>query len=1088
MPARGRRGNTEVTPQCLRGPALAKKRSSSLSSQSEASVLPSTPTHHPEHGLEICLDTEQNLEEDDLSTLMTLENELGYSDEGEGRSLNERLARVSDPVAFMTNASYSKAWEDPLSEDGFFGQARAECASLMACFSDSLLLPHGDSAVAYLTKLDEVYAAIVATASLSSREIRDAARREEVAYGIVALVDLAYGELHTMEPEHVGEEHLSRAMQSVKDFRLFMLAWPAASGMSEHTVADPRLYGNFLQTFERYRQILNQYGHLEDRGGDATGTSRKEVKKGDGYYARDSESFDQAVLDHGGLMALALKSYGLEADRIQKYGLQIAEMVERLLDGEFREDTEREFIAALREHVGGGQASEAFYQRIIEDITSAGVETWLVREHSELIEERLREVQRDRGEIYGQAQESSSHIDDATGHAKSREDNIGLDVSFDDLRDEPGAQDAYNEGAETTYRYMDDVTLGHHNQVSQSSPRVHGHLESVYYQELYGLTQEAHYHGTAKQDQYIAGTFSEQEIAIRSVDQSAADDALAKAKEQRRLADDKYQHANIMHGDMKEDIEGIEQMFMEADYHNTKAKTYTHAIDLERNPELAYAKDLLIDEQDALDQRLSELSREYEDLKSYHDSLNHLLSQLDQDISAYDPERLRVPVPTAVVDGVELRQERYDNVKVTLNFPIPAAPVLSVYGYIEGTSTKSSRMDGSDLWSKARVEIGGGVRADLWLVQVAIGAAGFFEAEVRGDVDPATVLRRGAEELLRWVYAWWYNARPIGSRVLGAVEEANSVVNSVFRAAQSKIGDPDFDDYVTRGAREQLSDAYSPLVKTFADLGFSGVEADLYDSVLGIIDFQMINDRLKALDGADEEEAREELVALSREHATMYQSGYDELEGTLAEADPGRNDPDVRFTAGVALDVSASLGRPKTSQLKASSRSTLTIRDGDGEGFDLSVHATTSRKLKVESKGASIEVGDSTMYSSSGELERSLMAEVVVPLASAPDDVSLLAEALKTRAIALADSSIGGPSAESVQSSLMEVKWEDLLSLGGIGSNLSLRVGIDFIRKGSGVSGRLSIGIEQGREASLGGKGLSVDVEMTSGYRVVLDF
>lgn len=1020
-----------------------------------------------------------------------------------GGSLGERVARVSDPVAFMGRASYNAAYEDPTSEDGFYGQARAECASLIGAFEGSAMLPHAEATVAYLTALDQVYADIVATTEVPRSELRSSTVREEMADAVIQGVDQAHGALSEIQPEDLGEEHHERALQSMKDFRLFMMAWPAASARSDDTDADPKLCMNFLQTFERYRQILNYYGELEARGGDEENTKTTRVKKGDGYHANTSEDLDQAAQDHGGHMVLALKSYGSEAERIQQYGQQIAEVVVRLLDGEFDADNvEEEFIEALRSHVGGGQASERFYQRVIDGIVEAGLQTWLAKEHAGLLEEAMVDL-KSLGIASGKAiEDTQESFGEAKKHAKSKEDNYDLDQGVDELLQHEDSRKVYWKGYGEAY---DDPTEIRERQTTVEyggryggtmpvdvGPRTdRGYDQATYERVHIQNMKSADASGEAAAEEYVlTEKLSPQEVGIRNVDQEGADHALKKALEKKDETDRSFKKAKALHEQTTEANAKVETLFLQTVYYNTQAKKYTKAIDDEAMPELRVAKQKLLSEQEAIDGAVVRLHSEYKKLKAYHKELDNLVEQLDKDLRAYDPERLKVPKPTATVDGIELRQERYDTIKLELSFPIPAVPVLSVFGYVEGTSGQSTDMEGGDLWSMARIEAGGGVRADLWLVQAALTVAGFFEAEVRGDANPAEVIQRGTEELMRWVYAWWYEARPVGPKLLAAAAEANSGVHDVLDTAEKKLGTGDFDRFVSEGAETALMEAIAPVAGALVKMGFSGGSSEVMGALSGLIDADIVRDRLAELQGVDQEEARAALEELRGDYIGSYQMGYADLESTLDDSDPGKNDPDVKFTAGVSISASASFGSPKAAQLSASSSSTFTIRDGEGEGYDTSVQNTRSRKLTASIAGGEASVGDSTMMSTSGDLEQSILGELVLPLGSAPDDVSLIADLLRNRVVEIAQGGLNHRSAGEMLDSLEGVNWKSLLSLGGIRSNLSLRVKVDLTsnaRTGN-VSGKLTVGIEQGRDQSFGVAGLTANVEMTSGYQVVLDF
>ncbi|MFO0747201.1 MAG: hypothetical protein U1F43_16280 [Myxococcota bacterium] len=293
------------------------------------------------------------------------------------------VVKVTDPVAFMTSAdakgqkgkgSYAQAIGDKGSKGGFYELAKAELARIQAevaayCGAKADLEAGQRDELARLGEMlggyRDLYAAIQGTA-MSEEGAKDPKKRAAVAARVQAVVGATRGKLTGLNPEVLGLAALQKIAASFDEVALFVDAWSDTGGDQSNTSASPYMWATFLQTVERYRSILNQYGELEARGGDATGTSKMAVKGGSkpGGMAQSKEDFDAAAAKKGGTMALALESYSMKAEAVAAYQKQVAEMQERVRKGEFA--TQEEAVAAFRKHVGGGAASEAFYAQLEE--------------------------------------------------------------------------------------------------------------------------------------------------------------------------------------------------------------------------------------------------------------------------------------------------------------------------------------------------------------------------------------------------------------------------------------------------------------------------------------------------------------------------------------------------------------------------------------------------------------------------------------------------------------------------------------------------------------------------------------------------
>ena len=112
---------------------------------------------------------------------------------------------------------------------------------------------------------------------MSGRAVRDPSKRDALAASIRILVFNAEMALDSIDPELLGEIEPA-VSQSLSEIGFFVDGWTKISADSDDTVASPYMWASFLQTFERYRAILNYYDKLEGRG-DATTTSQMAVRR-----------------------------------------------------------------------------------------------------------------------------------------------------------------------------------------------------------------------------------------------------------------------------------------------------------------------------------------------------------------------------------------------------------------------------------------------------------------------------------------------------------------------------------------------------------------------------------------------------------------------------------------------------------------------------------------------------------------------------------------------------------------------------------------------------------------------------------------
>ncbi len=277
------------------------------------------------------------------------------------------LVKATDPVAFMTDVSYNSAVGSKGNAQGFFVQAIGELDRVSGEMSAFAAGEAGIDA-AERAEVERLVALAGAWKGLYAT-IRDTgdnpADREGLTTVALASVGEAQTRLDALSPEIVGLDALMRMDQSLDDIRTFVGSWSvlAESGSG---AAKP-IWASFLQTTQRYRMILEQYGALEERGGEASQYGF--AVKGEKGMARTREEADKAADESGGYMVLAMQSYSYKAGNQAGLKKQIDAMTERVAAGEFK--TVEEAKAAGRREIGAGQASEVYYQMVDHYISAA---------------------------------------------------------------------------------------------------------------------------------------------------------------------------------------------------------------------------------------------------------------------------------------------------------------------------------------------------------------------------------------------------------------------------------------------------------------------------------------------------------------------------------------------------------------------------------------------------------------------------------------------------------------------------------------------------------------------------------------------
>jgi hypothetical protein len=106
---------------------------------------------------------------------------------------------------------------------------------------------------------------------------------------------------------------------------------------------------------------------------------------------------------------------------------------------------------------------------------------------------------------------------------------------------------------------------------------------------------------------------------------------------------------------------------------------------------------------------------------------------------------------------------------------------------------------------------------------------------------------------------------------------------------------------------------------------------------------------LKALETAPEEEREDQARAEKAGFDGTANTAKNEAAERIAQVDPGTNDPNVKFEAGVGIEGYASIGTKSGSmKLGVSARKVWSISDGDGDSFDLGYQTKTLIKMGLK--------------------------------------------------------------------------------------------------------------------------------------------
>jgi len=277
--------------------------------------------------------------------------------------LEPRLVKVVDPVAFMTKDQYvSSVLKGVDDAKGFFNAAIAELNALETeiMAAGKLEAASGISDAADFAKTYAALYAEIQHAGGTQAKLNQPGERAKICDAVLNHVETAEKLLVGLTTTTISAEAKASLQKSIQRTRTYVDNWPNLSeNAGGDNKADARMNINFLQTAQREKEILNQYGLLEGRGGDSEGTSRRTVAGAKGN-AKTAEEAQTIAEDNGGFLVLAMKTYGLDAKAMKGLQKELDALDKKVMAGEFK--TEEDAIASYRS-AGSGEQSNNFKDR-----------------------------------------------------------------------------------------------------------------------------------------------------------------------------------------------------------------------------------------------------------------------------------------------------------------------------------------------------------------------------------------------------------------------------------------------------------------------------------------------------------------------------------------------------------------------------------------------------------------------------------------------------------------------------------------------------------------------------------------------------
>jgi len=270
------------------------------------------------------------------------------------------LARVTDPVAFMDDESYAEAaTKGGKAKNGFFALATTELQRLLtemdALSLDIRVTPKESRELARAVDLVSWWSHLYET-------IRDTgdqpSKRDELTDRALSVVDGVQTRLDALDVFVMGLDVLSHLDASLDETRTFVLSWASIAANSSR--GKMSMSHAFVKTNQRYRQILNNYDMLEERGG--APAKHKTAIRNDQGTVTTRGGLEQEAEDAGGMMGLAMEALSYDARDNAKALKQLDSFVPRIFDEQF--GSLQEVQEAARQHVYGGAAMESFYRSL----------------------------------------------------------------------------------------------------------------------------------------------------------------------------------------------------------------------------------------------------------------------------------------------------------------------------------------------------------------------------------------------------------------------------------------------------------------------------------------------------------------------------------------------------------------------------------------------------------------------------------------------------------------------------------------------------------------------------------------------------
>ncbi len=914
--------------------------------------------------------------------------------EGKMSLWRPRIQKVTDPVAFMTSGSeqngktdysgnYDKAISNRSSDAGFYELAKGECAVLVgeinAFIATGGLEPVDAVSLSRLAGFLTSYAALYASlqdTGMSAAAAADPSKRQALADTVRAQVMATQTSFSGVPPDLLAD--ISAPIENaMSEIALFVDSWSTISAASSGTNASPYMWANFLQTIERYRAILNEYDQLEARGGDSDATAKMAIKDSDGNWAHTPAEGLKAADEQGGFMAMALRSYGMHTEHAEKYVQQVKGMVARVKAGEFA--TQEECVAEFRKVIGGGRASRLFYKQL-DDMAIGHWKAFEASIEANLEKESYKQAQLSQGEADEHLTTAGEHIADRDMNAQTYENNAAFyGMDRDDIialgqQVEQGNRQVINPnaGKEESEEGLMPFDLSSMNTKHDPSNPQDSWTEIVI-DEQSGTTTTSFYaqdtaivttsYSESMREQWLyeqgQGSMSIQEHEYLEMDKEGSDGAYEKALQFQRKAQQELKAA-------KGSLSDAEEHLLEGADHSMLARKYIAEARLHASY-VTSDHPALLEGLSSLDQSLGEIEAtlmKNAELRvkilAYQRDLEGILNDKTANIETYNPAALKVPMPEATVDGIELTSEAYS--KVTIDLSGPAWWPFFWLGGVSGEYSVASSTDAKkDGWSKAKVEAYAGIAAKLWLLEAGVKLKGFFEARKKNADGLMDTVDSGIEELGRWAYAWWYDLGSIAADADDAMKMAIERTNMVYDKLDSDASSPEQFEK-TRATAGATFENYHAMLAWGLISAFSGKDGEMVsfkdavemaNSVMPLADLQ---EGIEMLEGASETEAHDQIAKEKQAFTATAQSARKEAVGELALVDPGHNDPNVQFEAGVGIEGFAGLSIGKAAKVELGVSRVWYVTDGEGDEFDFDVHDKTVYKGKVTVKGVEVEV------------------------------------------------------------------------------------------------------------------------------------